>query len=79
MADYPQPEAKPIIRYSDERFTRKYARVTRRLELVSEKDMEEELSDGVSNGELHDDQLLVAYQIAAALQGGASRKGYVIE
>ena len=42
-------------------------------------EMEEELPDGNSDGELHGDQLLVAERVAAARPGGAIPRGDVIE
>ena len=62
-----QPGAELIIRHRDERFARRRARVTRRLEIAGAMVMEEEeLPDGDADGELHGDQLLVAEQVAAA-------------
>ena len=79
IADQPETGAKLIIRHPEERFTRRLARVTRRLELADALDMEEELPDGDADGELHGDQLLVAEQVAAARPGGAIRLGDVIK
>ena len=79
VADQPEPGAELIIRHREERFIRKHARVTRRLEVAGVMDMEEELPDGDADGELHGDQLLVAERVAAARPGGAIRMGDVIE
>ena len=79
VADQPEPGAELIIQRREERFTRKHARVTRRLELDGALDMEEELPNGDADGELHGDQLLVAERIAAARPGGAIRMGDAIE
>ena len=79
VADQPQPGAELIIRHPEERFARRHARVTRRLEFAGAMDMEEELPDVDADGELHGDQLLVAERVAAARQGGAIRMGDVIE
>ena len=57
--DQPEPSEELIIRHPEERFARRRARVTRRLELAGEMEMEE-LPDGDFEGELHCDQLLVA-------------------
>ena len=78
VADQSQPGAGLIIRHSKERFARRYARVTKRLELAGAMDMEEELTDGDADGELYGDQLLVAERVAAARPGGASRMSDVI-
>ena len=79
IADQPEPGAELIIRHLEERFARRHARVTRRLELAGAMDMQEELTYGDANGELHGEQLLVAEQVAAARPGGAIRMGDVIE
>ena len=79
VADQPEPGAELIIRHSEERFARRHARVTRRLELAGVLDMEEELPDGDADGELNGDQLLLAERVAAARPGGAIRMGDVIE
>ena len=79
MADHPEPGAKLIIWHPEERFGRRRACVTRRLELGGAIDMEEELPDADFEGELHGDQLLVAERVAAARPGGAIRMGDVIE
>ena len=79
VADHPEPGAELIIRYPEEPFARKHARVTKRLELAGAMEMEEELPDGDADGELHGDQLLVAERVAAAPPGGAIRMGDVIE
>ena len=78
VADQPEPVAKLIIRHPEERFARRHARVTRRLELAGAMDMEEKLPDGDADGELHGDQLLVAERVAASRPGGAIRMGDVI-
>ena len=79
VADQPEPGAELIIRYPEERFSRRHARVTRRLELAGAINMEEELPDGDADGGLHGDQLLVAERVAAAGPGGAIRMGEVIK
>ena len=79
VADQPEPGAELIIRHLEERFTRRHARVTKRLELAGAMEMEEELPDGDADGELHGDQLLIAERVAAARPGGAIRMGDVIE
>ena len=79
MADLLKHGAELIIRHPDERFARRHARVTRRLELASEMEMEKELPDGDADGELYGDQLLMAERVAAARPGGAIRIGNVIE
>ena len=79
MADQPELGAELIIRYPEERFARRHARVTKRLELAGAIKMEDELPDGDADGELHGDQLLLAERVAAARSGGAIRMGDVIE
>ena len=79
MADQPEPGAELIIRHQEERFARRHAGVTRRLELAGAMEMEEELPDGDTDGELHGDQFLVAERVAAARPRGAIRMGDVIE
>ena len=79
VADQPEPGAELIIRHTEERFTRRHARVTRRLELAGEMEMEEELPDNDADGELHGDQLLMAEKVAAARPCGAIRMNEVIE
>ena len=80
VADQPEPGAELIIRHTEERFARRYARMTRRLQLAGAMDMEEELPDGNADGELHGDQLQVAERVAATRpNGGAIRMGNVIE
>ena len=79
VADQPGPGAELIIRHPEERYDRRHARVTRRLELAGIMSMEEELPDGDADGELHGDQLLVAERVTAARPGGAIRMGEVIE
>ena len=71
MADQPETGAELIIRHPEERFARRHARVTKRLELAGAMEMEEELPDGDADGELHGDQLLIAERVAAARPGGA--------
>ena len=66
VADQPEPSAELIIRNHEERFAWRRVRVTRRLELAGAMEMEEELPDGDTDGDLHYDQLLVAEQVAAA-------------
>ena len=79
VADQPEPGAELIIRHSEERFARRHALVTRRLQLAGAIDMEEEQPDNDAHGELHGDQILVAERVAAARPGGAIRMGNVIE
>ena len=79
VADQPEPGAELIIRHPDERFARRHACVTRRLELAGAMDMEEELPDGDADGELNGDQLLMAERVTAARPGGAIRMVEVIE
>ena len=69
MADQPEPGAELIIRHPEERFARRHACVTRRLELAGAMDMEVELPDCDADGELYGDQLLMAERVAAALPG----------
>ena len=66
VADHPELGSKLIIRHTDKRFKRRQARVTKRLKLVNAIKMDDELSDGDADGELHGNQLLVAKRIAAA-------------
>ena len=79
MADQPEPGAELIIRHPEERFARRHARVTRRLELAGAMEIEEELPNGEADGELHADQLLMAELVVAARPGCAIRMGEVIE
>ena len=79
MADPPEPGAKLIIQHPEERFARRRARVTLRLELAGAIEMVEELPDGDADGELHGDKLLVAERVAASLPSGAIRMGDGIE
>ena len=79
VVDQPEPGAELIIRHPEERFARRHARVTKRLELAGQMYLGEELPDGDADGELHCDQLLVAERVAAARPGGAIRMGDVIE
>ena len=78
VADQPEPGAELIIRHPEERFARRHACVTRRLELAGAKEMEKLPYRDADNG-LHGDQLLMAEQVAAARPGGAIRTGDVIE
>ena len=55
VVDQPEPGAELIIRYTEERFARRHACVTRRLELAGAIQMEEEFPDGEADGELHGD------------------------
>ena len=75
VADQAVLGAEFIIRHPEERFARRRARVTMRLELAVAMEMEEELPDGDAYGEIHGDQLLVAERVAAARPGGAIRMG----
>ena len=79
IADQPEPGAELIIRHPEERFARRHARVTRRLELAGAMEMEEELPNGDAEGKPYGDQLLIAERVAAARPGGAIRMGEVIE
>ena len=71
MADNPEPGAELIIKHVEERFKSHHARVIRHLELAAAIDIVEELPDGVADGELHNNKLLVAKRVAAARPGGA--------
>ena len=71
MADQPDSGAELIIRHLEERFARTHACVTRLLELAGAIKMEEELPDGNSDAELHDDQHLMGERVAAARPGNA--------
>ena len=51
VADQSEPGTELIIRHPEERFARRHARVTRRLELAGAIEMEEELPDGDADGE----------------------------
>ena len=55
LADQPEPGPELIIRHPEERFARRHARVTRRLELAGAMEMEDELPNGDADGELHSD------------------------
>ena len=55
VAYLPEPNAELKIRHPEERFARRRARVTRRLELASAMEMEKELDDGDADGELRGD------------------------
>ena len=79
VANQQEPNAEFIIRHCEERFARRPTRVIRRLELAGAMEMEEELPDADSEGELYGDQLLVAERLAAARQGYALGMGDVIE
>ena len=79
MADQPEPGAELIIRHPEERFDRRHARVTKRLDLAGAMEMEEELPDGDVDGELYGDQLLIAERVASARPGNEIRMGDVIE
>ena len=79
VADQPEPGAELIIRHPEERFARRHARFTRRLELAGAIEMEEDLPDGDADGELHGDLLLISERVAAARMGGAIRISEVIE
>ena len=79
VADQPEPGAELIIRHPEERFARRHARVSKRLELAGAMELEEELPDGDADGELHGDQLVMAERVVAARPGGAIRMGDVIE
>ena len=79
VADQPEPGAKLIIQHSKERFAKKHARVTERLELAGAINMEKELTGEDADDELHGDQLLVVERVAASRPGGAIQMGDVIE
>ena len=79
VADQPELGAELIIRHPEERFNRRHARVTWRLELANAMEMEEKLPDGDADNELHGDQLLMAERLAFARHGGAIRMGEVSE
>ena len=79
VADKPEGGAELIIRHPEERFARRHARVTRRLELAGEIEMYEILPDSDADGEFHCDKLLMAERVTAARLGGAIRMGEVIE
>ena len=79
VADQPEHGAELIIRYSEKRFARRHDRVTWRIELACEIQIEEELSDGDADGELNGDQLLMVERIAAARLGGSIRMNEVIK
>ena len=79
IADQPEPGAELIIRHPEKRFDRRHGRVTRRLKLADQMDMEEEVPIGDADGELHGDQLLVAERVVASRPCGAIRMGDVIE
>ena len=55
VADQSELGAELIITHTEERFARKHARVTRRLELAGAMEIKEDLPDDDSNGELHGD------------------------
>ena len=79
IADQPELGAELIIRHPEEHFAQRHARVSRRLKLAGEIEIEEELLDGDADGELHGDQFLMAERVAAARPGGAIQMGDVIE
>ena len=79
VAHHPELGAELIIRHPEERFARRHARVTRRLDLAGVMDMEGKLYDDDADCELHVGQLLVAEQVAAARPGGAMRMNKKIE
>ena len=79
VADQPEPGAELVIRHPEERFARRNARVSKRIELAGAMEMEEELPDGDAYGELHGDQLLISERVAATRLGGSIRMGDVIE
>ena len=82
VVDQPEPGAKLIIRHLEKRFTWRNARVTKRLELDDALNMEEELPDGEAgdaDGELDNDQLVMAKRVAAAQPGRAIRVDDEIE
>ena len=60
MADQPEPNAELIIRHTEERFARRHARITRRLELFGARKIKEELPDGNADGEIYGDQQIIA-------------------
>ena len=79
VADQPEPGARLIIQNPEERFARRRARVTLRLELARAIEMEKELPYGDADGEIHGDTLLVAERVVASLPSGAIRMGDGIE
>ena len=78
VSNQPEPVAELIIRHFEERFARRRARVTRRLEIAGAMKMLEELPDGDADGVLHGDLLLVAERVAAARPCSAIRISDVI-
>ena len=79
VAVQPEPGVELIILHSEERFSLRHDRVTRRLNIAGSMEMEEKLTDGDVDGELHGDQLLMAQRVAQALPGGAIRISKVIK
>ena len=55
VADQLEPGAEIIIQHPEERFARRNARISRRLELAGAMEMEEEQPDGDADGKLHVD------------------------
>ena len=78
VADQPEPGAELIIWHTEEQFSRRHARVTRRHVLAGAMKIAEELPDGDADGELHGDQLLMAERVVSARIGCAIRMGEVI-
>ena len=79
VADQPEPGVEMVIRHREERFVRKHARVTKRLEFTSVMDKEEKLPDGDADVELNGDQLLVIAKVAATQPGCTIQMCDVIE
>ena len=71
MAVQPEPGVELIIRHPEERFARRNARVTQRLELAGAIEINEELFNDDADVELDGDELLLAERVAAARPGGA--------
>ena len=79
VADQLEPGAELIIRHPEERFARRNARFTSRLEHAGAIEIKEDLPNNDADDELHGDQLLVAERVAAARAGDAIQMGDVIE
>ena len=77
VADHPELGAELVIKQVEERFKTRHANVIRRI--LNDNTMDEQKPDGVVEGELSNDQLLLAKRMADARPGGAIRMGEVIE